>query len=172
MFQNITNSPKPVFWVDFFNQNLGPIFVQEFFVLTPELQFLVRKFFFQFLVESEFGNVTVIVLRKRFVHMSETELLEFLEHMKHSISFAGLNEEDILNYNPPHSYVLSQNRIAQICRNCMDEYLEYIKQTTSRKLNGWKYIKKLFLLVNGNFWVMRYLEVETDVHSDFTPLHI
>lgn len=166
MLQNIIKSQKPVFWVDFFNQTLDPIFVQGFFDLRPELQFLVRKFFFQFLVESEFGNVAVIVLRERFVKMCQDELLEVLNSMKHHLSFAGLNE-DLLKYDPPCLYVLSQNMIAQICRNCMDDYLDYIKQITSRKLNGWKYIKKLLLLVNANFWVMQYLAVEKDVHMEF-----
>ena len=158
MFQNIIKSPKPVFWVDFFNPKLDPIFVKQFFVLDLELQYLVRKFFFQFLVESEFGHAAVIVLRKKFVDMSEKELLEFLDQMKHLFSLPV--KDSIPDLDPP---VLDPNEIAQKCQSSMDLFLKFVQQSTSGKeLKGMKFLERLTLLENAYSWVMKYSIIDKE----------
>lgn len=163
MFQNIAiaNAVHPVFWVDFFNKNLDRIFVEGFFVLAPNLQYLVRKFFVEFLVQNEFGNLERIVLRQTIVEMSEDEFLKHIE--KNIVSLLSLADESNLDYIPPCVDGLSSDNIAVNSKNSMDEYLDYIKETTGAVMTSLEYLKRLGLLVQANFWLMHYFQVKESV---------
>lgn len=166
MVQNIIKSQNQVFWIDFFNEKMGPIFVEGFFVLAPNLQYLVRKFFVEFLVQRKFENLECIVLLQTIVEMSEDEFFEFLKHNKQNIvSLLGFAEESNLDYIPPCVDGLSPNDIAVKSKESMDKYLTYVKETTTTGVNilCQKYVEKRRLLLDAHFWLMHYFQVEESV---------
>jgi hypothetical protein len=172
MLENIINSQNPVFWIDFFNRKLDRIFVQEFFDLPPELQLIVRIFFFELLVQSEFGNVAMIVLREKFVKMSEAARLDFLKQQTHYLaSLVDLMNDSSFRldgYNtPPCIDCQSSDDISQICQTSMDNYRMSVKQTTGVEITGVEYLNRLRFLVDANFWVMRYFQFEQHVEIVF-----
>lgn len=172
MLENIINSQNPVFWIDFFNRKLDRIFVQEFFDLPPELQLIVRIFFFELLVQSEFGNVAMIVLREKFVKMSEAARLDFLKQQTHYLaSLVDLTYDSSFRldgYNtPPCIDCQSSDDIFQICQTSMDNYRISVKQTTGVEITGVEYLNRLRFLVDANFWVMRYFQFEQHVEIVF-----
>ena len=168
MVQKIIKSQNQVFWIDFFNEKIVPIFVEDFFVLAPKLQYLVRKFFVQFLVQSEFENIDRIVLHQTIVEMSEDDFFKFLKHNEQNlVSLLGLAKEYNLDYIPPCVDELSPTDIAVNSKESMDKYLTYVKQTTTAdvKILCQDYIKRLRLLLDANFWLIHYFQVEERVDS-------
>ena len=164
MFQNIAKAKAhPVYWVDLLNPNMDKIFVEGFFVLAPNLQYLVRKFFVEFLVQNEFGNLDRIVLRQTIVEMSEDEFLKHIE--QNIVSLLSLADESNLDYIPPCVDGLSSDNIAVNSKKGMDDYLTYVKKTTITDVMILceKYLVKRRLLLDAHFWLMHYFRIKESV---------